>query len=188
MSKGMSRHPANLGSGTDVVLDPAQGSYRPGIYGDRHACTVDAPRSAKGEKEHEMTCPRAVESLMKQQNRLAGLLRLIDDGRWWTGDGACLIDEDEVCMQADRIGSALDVVERIANEMAAENGTGTGSQHAMRATHGVPVLRASEDLVISDDLGPFSPGPVDPHPPEIHESGGYEQRAWGLSGGSSKLA
>ena len=135
-----------------------------------------------------MTCPRAVESLMKQQSRLAGLLRLIDDGRWWTGDGACLIDEDEVCMQADRIGSALDVVERLANEMAAENGTGTGSQHAMRATHGVPVLRASEDLVIPDDLGPFSPGPVDPHPHEIHESGGYEQRAWGLSGGTSKLA
>ena len=61
-----------------------------------------------------MIRPRAVEALNKQQDRLAGLLRLIDDGRWWTGDDACLIDEDEVCLQADRIGAALDVVERAA--------------------------------------------------------------------------
>ncbi|KQT50594.1 hypothetical protein ASG52_07245 [Methylobacterium sp. Leaf456] len=135
-----------------------------------------------------MTCPRAVETLTKQRDRLVEVLRLIDDGRWWTGDDACLIDEDEVCRQADRIKAALDVVERLANEMAAEDGTGAGSQLAPKARHGVPVLRASEDLVIPDDLGPFSPGPVDPHPNEIHECGGYERRAKGLAGGVPKLA
>ena len=135
-----------------------------------------------------MTCPRAVEALTKQHDRLGELLRLIDNGRWWTGDDACRIEEDEVCLQADRIKAALDVVERLAGEMAAEDGTGTGSQQAPKARDGVPVLRASEDLVIPDDLGPFSPGPVDPHPPEIHESGGYEQRAGGLSGATSKVA
>ena len=135
-----------------------------------------------------MTCPRAVEALTKQHDRLGELLRLIDNGRWWTGDDACRIEEDEVCLQADRIKAALDVVERLAGEMAAEDGTGTGSQQAPKARDGVPVLRASKDLVIPDDLGPFSPGPVDPHPPEIHESGGYEQRAGGLSGATSKVA
>ncbi|MBO1021905.1 hypothetical protein IPV08_18285 [Methylobacterium sp. SD274] len=170
------------------MIDPAQGRRRLGIYDDLYACTVDAARSAKGEMEPKMTCPRAVEALMKQQDRLTGLLRLIDDGRWWTGDGACLIDQDEVCLQSERISAALDVVERLANEMAAENGTGTGSQLAPKARHDVPVLRASEDLVIPDDLGPFSPGPVDPHPEAIHASGGYERRAWSLSGGTSKLA
>lgn len=144
------------------------------------------PASGRGEKEPQMTCPRAVEALTKQHDRLAELLRLIDNGRWWTGGDACRIEEDDVCLQADRIGAALDVVERLAGEMAAEDGT--GSQHASKARHGVPVLRPAENLVIPDDLGPFSPGPVDPHPHENHESGGYEQRAWGLSGGTSKLA
>ena len=84
------------------MIDPAQGRRRLGIYDDLYACTVDAARSAKGEMEPKMTCPRAVEALMKQQDRLTGLLRLIDDGRWWTGDGACLIDQDEVCLQSER--------------------------------------------------------------------------------------
>ena len=137
-----------------------------------------------------MTCPRAVEALTKQHDRLAVLLRLIDDGRWWTGDDACRIDEDEICLQADRIGAALDVVERLANEMAAEDGTGTGSQLAPKATHAVqtPGRHVSEDRAIPEDIGPFSPGPVVPHPNAIHESGGYEQRAWGHSGGIPKLA
>ncbi len=87
-----------------------------------------------------MTCPRAVEALTKQRDRLVEVLRLMDDGRWWTGDDACLIDEDEVCQQADRIGAALDVVERLAGEMAAEDGTGTGSQLAARVRHSVPVF------------------------------------------------
>jgi hypothetical protein len=133
-----------------------------------------------------MTCPRAVEALTKQRDRLVEVLRLMDDGRWWTGDDACLIDEDEVCQQADRIGAALDVVERLAGEMAAEDGTGTGSQLAARVRHSVPVLRASEDLGIPEDLGPFSPGPVAPHRNEIHESGGYERRAKGLAGDVAK--
>jgi hypothetical protein len=135
-----------------------------------------------------MTCPRAVEALTKQRDRLVEVLRLIDDGRWWTRDDACRIDEDEVRLQAERIGAALDVVERLAGEMAAEDGTGAGSQLAPRERHAIPVLQATEDLVIPDDLGPFSPGPVDPHPHDIHESGGYEQRAWGLSSVTSKLA
>ena len=80
------------------------------------------------------------------------------------------------------------MVERLAGEMAAEDGTGTGSQLAARARHGVPVLRASQDLGIPEDLGPFSPGPVIPHPNEIHESGGYERRAKGLAGGVPKSA
>ncbi|NEU14962.1 hypothetical protein G3T14_23230 [Methylobacterium sp. BTF04] len=134
-----------------------------------------------------MTCPRAVEALTKQRDRLVEVLRLIDDGRWWTRDDACRIDEEEVCLQADRIGAALDVVERLANEMAAEDGTGAGSQLAPKTRQAVPVHHASESLVVPEDLGPFSPGPVNPHPNEIHESGGYEQRAWGLSGGASKL-
>jgi hypothetical protein len=87
-----------------------------------------------------MTCHPAVQALNKQSDRLAGLLRLIDDGRWWTGDGACLIDEDEIRLQADRIGSALDVVERLAGRMAAEEGTGTGSQPALEGTGAVRVM------------------------------------------------
>jgi hypothetical protein len=95
-----------------------------------------------------MTCPRAVEALNKQQDRLAGLLRLIDDGRWWTGDDACLIEEDEVCLEADRIGAALDVVERLANKLASENGTGSGSHYARKDRHAVPVTHASGDHVM----------------------------------------
>jgi hypothetical protein len=128
----------------------------------------------------------AVVALTKQRDRLAELLRLIDDGRWWTGDDACLIDEDEVRLQAGRIGAALDVVERLASEMAAENGTGAGSQRAPKARQAAPFAthHASESLAIPEDLGPFSPGPVVPHPGAIHESGGYEQRTWGLPGRS----
>lgn len=137
-----------------------------------------------------MTCPRAVEALTRHQDRLTELLCLIDNGRWWTGDGACLIDEDEVCLQADRIGSALEVVERLAGAMAAEDGTGAGSQLASTAKTAVPVPNhsPSESRAVPEDLGPFSPGQVGPIHDAIHESGGYEQRAWGLSGGVPKLA
>jgi hypothetical protein len=135
-----------------------------------------------------MIRPSPVEALTEQHDRLGALIRLIDDGRWWTGDDACRIEEGEICLQAGRIGAALDVVERLADAMAAEDGTGVGSQPASTSRHAVPIHSASEELVIPDDLGPFSPGPVDPHPHEIHESGGYEQRAWGLSGGIPKLA
>jgi len=137
-----------------------------------------------------MTCPRAVEALTQQRDRLVEVLRLIDDGRWWTGDDACLIDEDEVCQQADRIGAALDVVERLAGEMAAEDGTGTGSQLARKATHAspTPVHHASEDRAVPQGLGPFSPGQVSPLHDGIHASGGYEQRVRGLSDGVPKLA
>jgi hypothetical protein len=85
-----------------------------------------------------MTCPHAVEALTKQRDRLVEVLRLIDDGRWWTGDDACRIDEDEVCLQADRIGAALNVVERLANEMAAEDGSGVGSQVTTKAKDATP--------------------------------------------------
>ncbi|MHC2103599.1 hypothetical protein [Methylobacterium sp. CM6246] len=137
-----------------------------------------------------MICPRAVEALTKQRDRLVEVLRLIDDGRWWTGDDACLIDEDEVCLQANRIGAALDVVERLAGEMAAEDGTGTGSQLAPKATRAVPtpVHHSSENRAVPEGLGPFSPGQVGPQHDEIHASGGYEQRAWGLSGGVPNLS
>jgi hypothetical protein len=137
-----------------------------------------------------MTCPPAVEALTKQGDRLAELLRLIDNGRWWTGDGACLIDEDEVRLQAGRIEAALDVVERLTGEMAAENGTGTGSQLAWSAKSAVPALDhpASESRVVPEGLGPFSPGQVGPLHDEIHESGGYEQRARGHSSSISEVA
>ncbi|MCJ2136560.1 hypothetical protein MKK69_21325 [Methylobacterium sp. J-026] len=136
-----------------------------------------------------MISPRAVLALAKQQDRLTELLRLIDNGRWWTGDEASLIDEDEVCLQADRIGSALDVVERLANEMAAEDGMGTGSQLASRPGHALPrpTGLASGNEAVPEGLGPFSPGQVGPLHDLIHESGGYEQRAWGFSGSTAKL-
>ncbi|MCJ2125622.1 hypothetical protein [Methylobacterium sp. J-077] len=137
-----------------------------------------------------MVCPRAVEALTLQQRRLTELIRKMDNGRWWSEDQACRIDEHEVCQQADVIGKALDVAERLAAEMAAEDGTGTGSQLApkVRQAAPVPVHHASESPAIPEDLGPFSPGPVDPHPDVIHEAGGYDQRAWGLSGRDPKLA
>ena len=133
-----------------------------------------------------MVCPHAVEVLTLQQRRLTELIRKMDNGRWWSEDQACRIDENEVCQLADRIAKALDVAERLA----VEDGTGTGSQLAPRVRQGapVPVHHASESLAIPQDLGPFSPGPVDPHPDVIHESGGYEQQACGLSGGIPKLA
>ena len=105
------------------------------------------------------------------------------------GDDACLIDEHEVCLQADRIGSALDVVERLAVEMAVEDGTGAGSQLASKARRAVPdpIHLVSESSAVPEGLGPFSPGQVGPVHGEPHASGGYEQRAWGLSGGAPKL-
>jgi hypothetical protein len=136
-----------------------------------------------------MTCPHAVEALTKQRDRLVEVLRLIDDGRWWTGDDACRIDEDEVCLQADRIGAALNVVERLANEMAAEDGSGVGSQVTTKAKDATPghSHQASADRALPEGLGPHSPGKVGPVHDVIHEAGGYEQRSWGLSGGVPKL-
>lgn len=137
-----------------------------------------------------MTCPRAVEALTHQRDRLTELLRLIDDGRWWTGDDACRMDEDEVCLQAGRIADSLNVVERLANEMAAEDGTGVGSQLASRAVLAVtpPFSFASENRPVPEGLGPFSPGQVGPLHDVIHEFGGYEQRTLDLSGGVPKTA
>ena len=116
-----------------------------------------------GEKEPEMIHPRAVEALIKQHDRLGALLREIDNGRWWSEDKACRIDEDEVCHQADRIGSALDLIERLAGEMAAEQGTGVGSHPVSTAKRAVP------DPIHpgSENLGPFSPGQVGPIHDEI---------------------
>ncbi|MCJ2013582.1 hypothetical protein [Methylobacterium sp. J-076] len=91
-----------------------------------------------------MICPRSVEALTAQQGRLTELLRVIDDGRWWAGDAACRIDEDEVCRQAERIGAALDVVQRLTGEMAARGSSGTGSQLAQAPTHATPLRTAAE--------------------------------------------
>jgi hypothetical protein len=135
-----------------------------------------------------MIRPSQVEALTEQHDRLGALIRLIDDGRWWTGDDACRIEEGEICLQAGRIGAALDVVERLADAMAAEDGTGVGSQPASKPRHAVPIDLASEDRAVPEGLGPHSPGRVGPEHDVIHESGGYEQRAWGLSGGIPKLA
>lgn len=133
---------------------------------------------------------RAVEALTRQRDRLTELLRLIDDGRWWTGDDACRLDEEEVRLQADRIGAALDVVERLANEMAAEDGTGVGSQVVAKPGDAAPAAIHPDAGrgAVPEGLGPFSPGPVGALHDVIHESGGYEQRAWGLSGGVQRLA
>lgn len=135
-----------------------------------------------------MTCSRAVEALTKQHDRLTGLLRLIDNGRWWARDEACLIDEDEVCLQADRIESALDVVERLVSEMAAEDGTGAGSQLSSELGHAVPlpIHLACEDHAAPEALGPCSPGQVGALHDQIHEAGGYEQKARGFAGSVSK--
>ncbi|KQT56144.1 hypothetical protein ASG52_24425 [Methylobacterium sp. Leaf456] len=137
-----------------------------------------------------MPCPRAVEALTKQHDRLGELLRLIDNGRWWTGNDACRMDEAEVGLQADRIGAALDVVGRLAAEMAAENGTGTGSQLASKARDAVvvPNRHAPESVAILVDVGPFSPGRVGPLHEEVYESGGYEQPVLGWFDGSPKMA
>lgn len=129
-----------------------------------------------------MTCHRAVEALTKQQERLAEMLRLIDDGRWWSGDDACRIDENEVYLQADRIGAALDVIQRLATEMAVDNGTGTDPRLALNSSEDWP-----DPDVTPNVLGPFSPGSVGPVHDVIHESGGYERRAWGSSGDASRL-
>lgn len=137
-----------------------------------------------------MIRPSPVEALTEQHDRLGALIRLIDDGRWWTGDGACRIEEGEICLQADRIGAALDVVERLADAMAVEDGTGVGSQVSAKAKDAVPDLfnPAPDDSADREGLGPHSPGHVGPLHDVIHESGGYEQRAWGLSGGVPKPA
>jgi len=189
----MFRYSAKLRTREAEFFDPPQRHWRPRIYGEVHDHRIDACfplAQAVAMKEHDMVCPRAVEALTLQQRRLTELIRKMDNGRWWSEDHACRIDEDEVCQQADRIGKALDVAERLADEMAAEDGTGTGSQLAPRVSQATPVAvhHSAESLPTPDDLGPFSPGPVDPHPDVIHEACGYEQRAWSLSGGSLKLA
>ena len=136
-----------------------------------------------------MIRPHAIEALAEQRDRLTALLRQMDDGRWWSSGKACRLEEDEVCVQAERIRSALDVVTRLAGELELEDGIGAGSQLAPKMSLSVERFRAlkrREARALPEELGPFSPGPVVPHR-ETHASGGYERRAWDLSGVTTKL-
>lgn len=134
-----------------------------------------------------MIRPRAIEALTEQHDRLTALLRRMDGGRWWSSDKACRLEEDEVGVQAERIRSALDVITRLAGELELEGGIGAGSQLAPKSSYPLTYSRhpAPESGAFPEELGPFSPGPVVPHR-EIHASGGYERRAWDLSGVTTK--
>jgi len=135
-----------------------------------------------------MIRPHAIEALAAQHDRLTALLRQMDDGRWWSSDKACRLEEAEVGVQAERIRGALDVITRLAGELALKDGTGTGSRLVPKTSAPSMLLRhpAPDSGALPEELGPFSPGPVVPHR-EIHASGGYEQRAGALSGGTAKL-
>lgn len=93
-----------------------------------------------------MIRPHAIEALREQRDRLTELLRQMDDGRWLPSDGGRHPDEDEICVQAERIGGALDVVTRLAVELEMEDGIGAGSQLAVaRAYPSVPPLHPALD-------------------------------------------
>ncbi|MCJ2050315.1 hypothetical protein [Methylobacterium sp. J-070] len=135
-----------------------------------------------------MIRPHAIEALAEQRDRLTALLRQMDDGRWWSSGKACRLEEAEVCVQVERIRSALDVVTRLAGELELEDGIGAGSQLAPAMSHPskLPSPQAPGSSALPEELGPFSPGRVVPHR-ETHASGGYERRAWDLSGVTTKL-
>jgi hypothetical protein len=135
-----------------------------------------------------MIRPLAIEALIEQHDRLTALLRQMDDGRWWSSDKACRLEEDEVGVQAERIRSALDVITRLAGELELEDGIGAGSQLAPKSSYPStnPRLPAPESSALPEELAHFSPGPVVSHR-ETHASGGYERRAWDLSGVTTKL-
>lgn len=139
-------------------------------------------------RNSKMIRPHAIEALTDQHDRLTALLRQMDGGRWWSSDKACRLEEDEVGLQAERIRSALDVVTRLACELELEGGIGAGSQLAPKTScpSTLPRHPAPESRALPEQLGPFSPGPVVP-PRETHASGGYERRAWDLSGITTKL-
>lgn len=136
-----------------------------------------------------MIRPHAIEALAEQHDRLTALLRQMDDGRWWSSGKACRLEEAEVSVQAERIRSALDVVTRLASELELEDGIGAGSQLAPVMAHPskLPRPQAAGSCALPEELGPFSLGPVVPHQ-ETHASGGYERRAWDLSGVTTKLS
>jgi hypothetical protein len=136
-----------------------------------------------------MIRPHAIEALSEQRDRLTELLRQMDGGRWWPSNGGRHLDEDEICVQAERIRGALDVVTRLAGELELDDGIGAGSQLvAGRSYPSVPpFLPALDGAALQEDLGPRSPGPVVPRRERIHASGGYERRAVGLLGAIPNL-
>jgi hypothetical protein len=64
-----------------------------------------------------MTDIDAINVLKAQHERLTSVLRHADEGRWWPSDALGHGEAEKVRLQAERIGTALDEIERIIAAM-----------------------------------------------------------------------
>ncbi|SEP09720.1 hypothetical protein SAMN02799625_04662 [Methylobacterium sp. UNC300MFChir4.1] len=65
-----------------------------------------------------MTSQDAIDALALQNQRFNDLIRLVDDGIWWSSDAAAKLDAAAIFAQVDHIRIALDEITRLANQMA----------------------------------------------------------------------
>jgi hypothetical protein len=64
-----------------------------------------------------MTNVSTVSALEAQHERLTNVIRHADEGRWWPSDALGRDDAEKVRLQAERIGIALDEIERVIAAM-----------------------------------------------------------------------
>ena len=69
------------------------------------------------EPELPLTNLNAVNALKAQHERLTSVIRHADEGRWWPSDALGHDDAEKVRLQAERIGIALDEIERVIAAM-----------------------------------------------------------------------
>ncbi|KST61230.1 hypothetical protein AO398_00660 [Methylobacterium sp. GXS13] len=64
-----------------------------------------------------MIIGETIDALTAQHRRLQEILRGFDDGIWWNSDALAQLDVGRMSAQVDRIGVALDEIERLATEI-----------------------------------------------------------------------
>ena len=62
-------------------------------------------------------CADAIATLKQQVARLNGIMRDIDDGRWWPSDALGNDDAESVSLHAKRIEESVDEIVRIVAAM-----------------------------------------------------------------------
>ncbi|MBO1021935.1 hypothetical protein IPV08_18435 [Methylobacterium sp. SD274] len=64
-----------------------------------------------------MIIGETIDALTVQHRRLQELLRGFDDGIWWNSDALARLDVGRMSAQVERLGEALDEIERLATEI-----------------------------------------------------------------------
>lgn len=64
-----------------------------------------------------MIIGETIDALTVQHRRLQELLRGFDDGIWWNYDALARLDVGRMSAQVERVGEALDEIERLATEI-----------------------------------------------------------------------